>query len=41
MTREEARKIGQVMLAYADGKNIQCLKVGHSEWQCDNEPSFD
>lgn len=32
MTREEARKAAEVMLAYAEGKDIEYLKYGNYSW---------
>lgn len=39
MTREEARKAAEVMLAYADGKEIEYLYNG--EWEDALNPTFD
>ena len=40
MTREEAKKIAEAMMAYAEGKNIEFSRWGAEDWQpCDN-PSF-
>lgn len=45
MTREEARKKAEIMMAYADGKDIEFREYGES-WDifkgddCDNELSF-
>jgi hypothetical protein len=33
MTRDEARKAAAVMLAYAEGKNIQYKTIGTTPWQ--------
>ena len=44
MTREEARKAAEVMLAYADGKQIEYKVRGWDEWRPINEldtPLFD
>ena len=44
MTREEARKAAEVMLAYADGKQIEYKVRGGNEWRPINEldtPLFD
>lgn len=44
MTREEARKAAEVMLAYADGKQIEYKVRGGDEWRPINEldtPLFD
>lgn len=44
MTREEARKAAEVMLAYADGKKIEYRVRGGEEWYPSNEldtPLFD
>ncbi len=38
MTREGARKAAEVMLAYADGKEIE--KQVNEEWKKDKEPYF-
>ena len=40
MTREEARKMAEIMLAYADGKNIQFTLRKIEEWQSCEEPIF-
>ena len=32
MTREEARKAAEVMMAYADGKDIEFRKFGDTFW---------
>lgn len=40
MTREEARKAAEVMLAYADGKDVEFLTSNDDKWQLfqgDNE----
>ena len=40
MTRKEAKKIAEAMMAYAEGKNIEFSRWGAEDWQpCDN-PSF-
>ena len=40
MTREEAKKIAEAMMAYAEGKNIEFSRWGAEDWRpCDN-PSF-
>ena len=40
MTKEEAKKIAEAMMAYAEGKNIEFSRWGAEDWQpCDN-PSF-
>ena len=41
MTREEARKKAEIMLAYADGKEIQFRDRLRSEWVSIDEPVFD
>ena len=44
MTREEARKAAEVMLAYAEGKKIEYRVRGGDEWRPINEldtPLFD
>ena len=44
MTREEARKAAEVMLAYANGKQIEYKVHGGEEWRSINEldtPLFD
>lgn len=44
MTREEARKAAEVMLAYADGKQVEYKVRGGDEWRPINEldtPLFD
>lgn len=33
MTREEARKAAEVMLAYADGKDVEFLPFNDNKWQ--------
>ena len=40
MTREEARKMAKIMLAYADGKNIQFTLRKIEDWQSCEEPIF-
>ena len=40
MTREEARKMAEIMLAYADGKNIQFTLRKIEDWQSCEEPIF-
>ncbi len=39
MTREGARKAAEVMLAYADGKEIEC-KIAMDEWDVIEDPNF-
>lgn len=40
MTREEAKKIAEAMMAYAEGKNMEFSRWGAEDWRpCDN-PSF-
>ena len=41
MTREEARKKAEIMLAYADGKEIEFRDSFESEWTSIDDPSFD
>ncbi len=42
MTREEARKAAEVMLAYADGKEVDLLVEGNGWLPCESEaPCFD
>lgn len=41
MTREEARKAAEVMLAYADGKEIECRYRKNSVWMEVNSPAWD
>ena len=41
MTREEARKVTEVMLAYADGKEIEFFTKGGRKWSRAIEPTFD
>ena len=41
MTREEARKAAEVMLAYADGKEVECRDRHESQWREAKEPGFD
>lgn len=33
MTREEAKKAAEVMMAYADGEKVEGLKRGDAEWR--------
>lgn len=41
MTREEAKKAAEVMMAYADGEKVEGRKRGGVEW-CENTfPAFD
>lgn len=40
MTREEARKAAQVMLAYADGAEIEQLSPYFTEWEIKASPLF-
>lgn len=40
MTREEARKAAEVMLAYAEGKEVEFRKNGHSIWIKISSPLF-
>ncbi len=41
MTRNEARKAAEVMLAYADGKEIDNRRNGENTWNTASEPTFD
>ena len=41
MTREEARKKAEIMLAYADGKEIEFYDAEYKTWASINEPLFD
>ena len=41
MTREEARKAAEIMLAYADGKEIEFFIKGGRKWSRAIEPTFD
>lgn len=41
MTREEARKKAKIMLAYADGKEIEFYNDEYKIWAPINDPSFD
>ena len=41
MTREQARKAAEIMLAYADGKEIEFFVKGGRKWRRANEPTFD
>ena len=41
MTREEARKKAEIMLAYADGKEIEYRDSFESEWTSIDDPAFD
>lgn len=40
MTREEARKAAEVMLAYADGAEIKCTIKGIDTWEEPDRPNF-
>ena len=40
MTREDARKAAEVMLAYADGKEVEWSCKGRNDWRSLNTPSF-
>ena len=40
MTREEAGKMAEVMLAYSKGKDIQFSRRGTEDWQPCEEPIF-
>lgn len=43
MTREEAKKMLPILVAFAEGKTIQsrCIKGDKSLWYDDKDPSFD
>ncbi len=41
MTREEARKAAEVMLAYADGEQIECRYKEERSWYLRNNPAFE
>lgn len=43
MTREEAKKMQPILVAFAEGKTIQsrCIKGDKSLWYDDEDPSFD
>lgn len=41
MTREEARKKAEIMLAYAEGKEIEFYNDEYKIWESINDPSFD
>ena len=43
MTREEAKKMLPILVAFAEGKTIQsrCIKGDKSLWYDDEDPSFD
>ena len=40
MTRKEAKKIAEAMMAYAEGKNIEFSRWGAEDWQPCDDPSF-
>ena len=40
MTKEEARKAAEVMLAYAEGKNIEFSRWAIEDWQPCANPTF-
>lgn len=40
MTREEARKAARVVLAYANGENIQIAHWGTEDWKPCVNPTF-
>lgn len=40
MTKEQARKAAEVMLAYADGKEIEYTIKGRNKWTKVESPSF-
>lgn len=41
MTREDARKAAEVMLAYADGKKIECCYYKNGRWEETDSPEWD
>lgn len=41
MTREEARKAAEVMLAFANGEKIQYRVKGGAEWRVKDAPTFE
>ena len=41
MTREEARQKAEIMLAYANGKEIEFYNAEYKTWASINDPSFD
>lgn len=41
MTREEARKRAKIMLAYANGKEIEFYNDEDKEWKQIDDPAFD
>ena len=41
MTREEARQKAEIMLAYANGKEIEFYNAEYKTWASINEPLFD
>ena len=40
MTREEARKAAEVMMAYADGKEIEVFDKCFNDWDKTDNPNF-
>lgn len=40
MTREEAKNAAEVMMAYAEGKEIECVMIGRDGWQLTHDPEF-
>lgn len=40
MTREEARKAAEVMMAYADGKEVECYDVLDECWESSDDLGF-
>lgn len=41
MTRDEAKKAAEVMLAYADGKQVEIKCFDNKTWNTDYTPTFD
>ncbi len=41
MTREDARKAAEIMLAYADGKQVEIKCFDNKTWNTDSTPTFD
>lgn len=40
MTREDARKAAEIMMAYANGKDLQVSEKGKVDWSLVSSPSF-
>lgn len=40
MTREDARKAAEIMMAYANGKDLQVSEKGKVDWCFVSSPSF-